>query len=179
MKIKEKTFMIVGHVESAKDLLYLAKDIKTIGIKNFETYSPFPIHGMDPAMGLKDSPLSWLALIGGLTGVTGGFALQIWTSAFDYKIYVSGKPLMSLPAFIPVAFELTILFTAFAVVFGMLALNKLPQWHHPIFEHSQFEKVTNDGFFISISTTDPHYNEETIQTLLKKYNTKDIEKLEE
>jgi len=175
----EETFMIVAHVESAKDLLHLAKDIRDLGIKNFETYSPFPIHGMDPAMGLKDSPLSWLALGGGLTGVTGGFALQIWTSAFDYKIYVSGKPLMSLPAFIPVAFELTILLTAFAVVFGMFGLNKLPQWHHPIFEHSQFEKVTDDGFFVSISSTDPLYNDETIHKLLEKYHAKDIEKLEE
>ena len=129
-------------------------------------------------MGLKQSKLGWLSIIGGLSGCIGGTALQVWTQAVDYPIIISGKEFASLPA-LPVTFELSILFTAFFTVFGMFALNGLPQWYNVIFNHSTFKNVTNDKFFIGIEANDKLYEEKKASELLEKMGVKNIEVLKE
>ena len=166
---------IVAEFKTTADILNAAKKTYAAGYTNFETYSPFPIHGMDDAMGLPQSQMGWFAIIGGLLGCSGGIALQVWTSAYAYPLITSGKEFASLPAFVPVIFELSILLTSFFTVFGMFALNKLPQWYNVIFNHSTFYKVTDDGFFLSIEGTDPQYNEEKICDFLKHIGGTDIE----
>lgn len=170
-----KDYLLMALFNTPKDIVKAASEIRHLKIKKFETYSPFPIHGMDSAMGLKDSKLAWLSLIGGLTGMGIGFSLQIWTSAVDYPIIVSGKELLSLPAFIPVSFELTILLTAFATVFGMFTLNRLPQLYSTEFNHSEFNKVTDDKFFISVSSKDKNFNKEQLIQIIKSNNGESIE----
>ena len=172
-----KNYLLMAMFDKPSDILHVAEDIRDMEIKKFDTYTPFPIHGMDKAMGLKDSKLAWLSLAGGLTGVSIGFALQIWTSAFDYKIVVSGKELMSLPAFLPVSFELTILLTAFATVFGMFAINNLPQLYSTEFNHSKFDKVTDNKFFVSIDSRDPKFDKENLIKIINKNNGKEIEEV--
>ena len=160
-------------------LLNAAKKIREAGFTKFETYSPFPIHGMDDAMGLSHSKLGWLSITGGLIGCIGGTALQIWTQAYDYPIIISGKEYASLPAFLPVTFELSILITAFFTVFGMFALNGLPQWYNAIFNHKTFHKVTDDKFFVSIEANDANYTESKAKALLEKLGGKEIEVVKE
>ena len=166
---------IVAEFSTTRDIINAAKETRSAGYTKFETFSPFPIHGMDDAMGLTQSKIGWLSITGGLLGCTTGIVLQVWTSAYAYPLIISGKEFASLPAFVPVVFELSILLTAFFTVFGMFAINKLPQWHNTIFNHSTFHKVTDDGFFLSIEGNDPKYNENTIKEFLKKIGGINIE----
>jgi hypothetical protein len=166
-------------VSNPKELVTLSKKIRDSGYVNFDTYSPFPIHGIDKAMGMSPSVLPWLSLIGCILGLSSALALQIWTNGIDYKIPISGKPFISLPAFVPVAFELTILFTAFFTVFGMFALNKLPQWYRPIFNNPSIKRATCSGFFASIASTDKNFDEKKTLLFLEKAGAFNIERIEE
>lgn len=151
---------MIAEFEGPQDLLHAAEQVRDNGFTRFDCHSPFPIHGMDEAMGEKRSPLGWIVGIMGLMGGGGALLLQWWTSAVDYPLVISGKPFFSLPAFIPVTFELTILLAAFGAVFGMFALNKMPQLFHPVFFSDRFTKVTDDGFFVSIEKEDPQFDPE-------------------
>ena len=150
--------LLVGEFESPKQLLKAAEALKNAGYRQFETYSPFPIHGMDDAMGLPGSKLGWIVLCGGATGLSGALALQWWTSAVDYKLTISGKPFFSFQAFVPVCFESMVLFSAFCAVFGMLALNKLPMLYHAVFKHSRFHLASSHKFFVSVDSRDAHFD---------------------
>lgn len=173
------TSAILIEVENPKALIDVAKDIRDAGYKKFDVYSPFPIHGMDDAMGLKRTKLAWISLVGGLFGLTLGLSLQSWTSAIAYKIQVSGKPFLSLPAFIPVTFELSILFTAFFTVFGMFALNQLPMWNHKVFNSTNFQSATSHGFFLSIDADDPLFELEKTISFVNNCNIQSIEIIKE
>ena len=127
-------------VENPKELIELSKKVRDSGYIDFDTYSPFPVHGIDKAMGIEASIIPWLSLTGCLIGLTSAIALQVWTNGIDYKIALSGKPFIAFPAFVPVTFELTILFTAFFTVFGMFGINKLPTWNKPIFNNESIKK---------------------------------------
>lgn len=174
-----KNFGYVAQYESPKELLKAAKAIHKEGYKVFDTHSPFPIHGMDDAMGLGHSKLSWISLIGGAIGLTTGLTLQLWASGIAYPLTISGKPYFSFQAFIPVTFELMILFTAFATVFGMFAINKLPTFFHHVFNHSNFDLATSHGFFVSIEATDTKFDEEKTKLLLENTGAKNIELIKE
>ena len=106
-------------------------------------------------MGLRRSTLPWIVLVMALTGVAAGFGLQWWVHTSAYPLVISGKPFFTRPAFIPVTFEVAVLFGALGAVFGMFGLNRLPMHHHPLFESRVFERVTDDAFFISIESWDP------------------------
>lgn len=166
-------------VQNPKELIELSKKVRDSGYTNFDTYSPFPIHGIDKAMGLPPSIVPWLSLTGCLIGLSAAIALQIWTNGIDYKIALSGKPFAALPAFVPVTFELTILFTAFFTVFGMFGLNQLPTWYKPIFNNDSIKKATCSGFFLSISSSDKNFDEEKTKLFLKKSGGNNIERIEE
>ncbi|PTY06728.1 DUF3341 domain-containing protein [Verrucomicrobia bacterium LW23] len=153
-----KIYGIGAEFKSVVELYEAAEKVRDRGFQFWDVYSPFPIHGMDQAQGLKRSWVSALSLIGGFTGFTTGLLLETITSVFVYPMIVNGKPFFSLPAFFPVMFELTILFTAFATVFGMLAINMLPKWYNPVFNWDRFSKVTDDSFFIVIETLDPRFD---------------------
>ncbi|MFZ4116252.1 MAG: DUF3341 domain-containing protein [Chthoniobacterales bacterium] len=146
--------------ENARDLYHAAEKVRDAGYKKWDTYSPFPIHGMDEAMGLQKSWLSALVFIGGLTGFTLAVSLEFGTSSFLYPLVVAGKPtnLFTIPAFFPIMFELTILFSALTATFGMFALNGLPRWNHPNFNWDRFKKVTEDKFFIIIEASDKKFS---------------------
>ena len=173
------TKMIMGEFKSATQLLNAAKKTSEEGYTLFETYSPFPIHGMDKAMKLGQSKLGWLALIGGLGGCIIGLGIQEWAAQIAYPLVISGKPLGSHAAFVPVTFELTILLTGFFTVFGMFALNKLPTFYNIVFNHSQFHKANCDSFFLSIDAKDPRYNSLATTQFLNSLNSINIEELED
>ena len=175
-----KTFIgYMGRVDNPNELIRVSKSIRQSGYSDFDTYSPFPVHGIEKAMGIPPSKLPWLSITGCFIGLISAFSLQIWTNGIDYKIALSGKPFAAIPAFIPVAFELTILFTAFFTVFGMFHLNRLPTFNRPEFNLKSFESSTCNGFFISIYAKDRNFDKEKTKKLLEDLGIKDIEQIED
>ncbi|MBV9126695.1 MAG: DUF3341 domain-containing protein [Verrucomicrobia bacterium] len=171
-----RVYGLVGEFDTAAELYHAAEVVRDRGFKRWDVHSPFPIHGMDNAMGLGKSVVSYIVLCGGLTGFTTAVLLTFIPSTITYPLIVQGKPLnfFTVPAFFPIMFELTVLFSAFAAVFGMLAMNRLPRWHHPLFNHERFARSTDDGFFISIEATDPRFIEADVRELLESVGAQHI-----
>ncbi|MBK9387921.1 MAG: DUF3341 domain-containing protein [Planctomycetes bacterium] len=165
----ERTRPLYGVIAEYKDvdsLVAAARKVRDAGYTRWDTHTPFPIHGIEGAMGFGMTRLPWFVLCCGLTGLTVAVLLQWWTNAVDYPFLISGKPLFALPPAIPICFELTVLFSAFGTFFGMLGLNKLPMLHHPLFEHEAFKRVTDDRFFLAIESQDPKFGLESTKALL-------------
>jgi hypothetical protein len=133
------------------------------------------VHGLDRAMGLGRSPLPWIVLAGALAGGASGFALQAWVHSSAYPLVISGKPFFAWPAYVPVTFELAILGGALGAVLGMLALNRLPRHHHPLFSSERFERASDDRFFVSIDAKDPRFDPRASAELLRSAGATRIE----
>jgi hypothetical protein len=170
-------------------LLNGAAAVRQSGYTRWDCLTPFPIHRLDKVMGNPTTRLPWLVFVAGLVGCVTGVVLTWYTMATDfewvpnfvrgYPFVVSGKPLFSLPAYIPPIFELTILFAAFAAVFGMLGSNGLPQLYHPYFRSERFRRVTADRFFIAIEVDDPKYDPQATADLLRSAGAVHIEIVED
>lgn len=165
--------------DDGHQLLHACEQMRDAGFTRWDAHTPFPVHGLNDAMGLRPSKLPWLVLGGGLTGLALGLLMQWWMNAVDYPYLISGKPLFSLPANIPVIFELTILLSAFAAFFGMLLINGLPRFHHPVFSSARFHKVTDDRFFISVEAGDPRFDRVQTREFLAGLGGVGIEELVE
>jgi hypothetical protein len=165
-----KVYGLGAEFGSAAELLHAAEQIRDAGFTNWDVHTPFPVHGMDKAMGLGKSWLSLPVLIGGTTGLITAVALECIPSFSIYPVIVHGKPYdwRTLPAFFPIMFELTVLFSAFSTVTALLVMSKLPRWYHPVFNWERFTRVTNDGFFLIIEAQDPKFNEARTRELLEK-----------
>jgi uncharacterized membrane protein YsdA (DUF1294 family) len=174
-----KTYGIIAEFETAADILRAAEKVRDAGFQRWDVFTPFPVHGMDKAMRLKNSKVGWFAFLGGGTGCLIGMLLVWWMNAVDYPLVVGGKPFFSPYSALPTAYELTILFGAFGALFGMLFLNRLPRLHHPLLRHKRFAQVTHDRFFVVIETSDPLYSEAKTRELLAAAGCKDIELVEE
>jgi len=170
-----RSYGLLARFESAKAIYGACEKVRDAGYTKWDSHTPFPVHGLDRAMGLRASRLPWLVLATGLSGATGGMLLQYWVAVHAYPLIISGKPLFSWPAFVPVTFELGVLFGALGAVFGMFAFNQLPMLFHPLFSSRNFEAATNDGFFISIESWDPKYDEAATSTLLREAGALEVE----
>jgi hypothetical protein len=166
---------ILAEFRNPKELTDASKTIVESGYRNFDTFSPFPIHGIDKAMNLKKSKLGWIVAGHGLLGLTGALTMISFMMTVDYPMNISGKTLMNVPAWIPVTFELTVLLSAFGAVFGMFFLNGLPKLNHPLFTSENFKKATDDGFFVCIESDDPQFEEEKVTKFLKDAGATNIE----
>lgn len=149
--------------------------VRDAGYTRWDAHTPFPVHGLEKAMGLPSSKLGWVVLVTGLGGAGLGFLLQTWVHTEAYPLVISGKPLFAWPAFVPVTFELGVLGAALGAVIGMLALNKLPMYYHPLFRSKAFERVTDDAFFISIEAWDPKFDLEQTVALLRSCGADEVE----
>ncbi len=160
-KLAEHANQHVGLLAEFSDpgaLVNAVKALRKRGYSRLDTFSPFPIHGMDKAIGLGTSLLGYLIFIGGLTGCALGIWLQWWTSAVSYPINISNKPLFAFESSVPIIFELTVLVSALTAVGGMLALNALPKPYNPLFFSERFTRVTDDGFFLHIQEADGQFD---------------------
>ena len=186
----------LAEFDNVQDLYHAAEQVRDAGYSRWDVHSPFPIHGMDKAMGNPRSILPKFVFVGGITGTTIAFILQtvtqtnFWQSiglgfiqkiVETYPTVVQAKPtdIWTLPAFFPVMFELTILFSAFTTLFGLLALIGLPRWNHPLFASKRFAKFSDDGFFVCIEARDPKFTQEGTKALLEKAGGKNIELVED
>jgi hypothetical protein len=178
-KNPKRTSIVLAEYETAKDVLHAAEVVRDAGYRDWDVHTPFPVHGMDRAMGLGDSRLGWTVLIFALTGLTGAFVMMYWMGSIDYPFVVGGKPPNALPPMAPILFELTILASAFGTVLGMLHLNRLPRHHHAVFQSERFKAASDDRFFISIEARDPKFDAARACALLAGLRATDVELLEE
>ncbi|MDX9731491.1 MAG: DUF3341 domain-containing protein [Bdellovibrionales bacterium] len=150
-----------------------ARKVREAGFKKFDAVTPFPVHGMEEAIGIKRSPIPYVTFVAGVTGLCAAIALQVWTSAVSWPLNVGGKPFISGPAFVPVMFELTVLFAALLSVGALFALCRLPKVDPPVIDPD----VTCHKFAIFISEEDAGYNAERCEQLLKSLGAKEIKHL--
>jgi len=177
---KPSTGNIVGvlaQFEGPAALLIAAAKVRDAGYCKFDCHSPFPIHSMDAAMGLKRSPLGWIVGLAAIIGATTGLGLQWFASTVDYPLVISGKPFFSFQAYVPVTFGLGVLFSAIAAMLGMLALNGLPRPYHPVFYSERFGQASDDGFFISIEAIDAQFDQEKAEQFLSSIGGQHVEAL--
>lgn len=174
-----RVYGVLAQFEHAGALLKAAAGVRDAGYKKFDAHSPFPIHGMDKAMGLGQSLLGFVVFGGAVTGCLAGYLMQWWMGGVDYPLDISGKPFFALEPSIPIMFELTILFAALAAVFGMFALNRLPRPYNPLFYSKRFLQVSDDGFFLHIEQKDPQFNETNCRQLLEKLGAVHVEVIED
>ena len=170
---------LLAEFENEGALLEAARRVRDEGYTRWDCYSPYPVHGLDRAMGLRDSRLPWAVLAAGATGLASAILMQWWMNAVDYPFVIGGKPLFSLPAQIPIGFELTVLFAGITCVLALLAFNKLPQLFHPAFGSARFRRVTNDRFFITIESRDPKFDAQRTSDLLMGSGAVHVERLED
>lgn len=169
---------VLAEFASPGDLYRACERVRDAGFTRWDAHTPFPVHGLERAMGLQRSPLPWIVLAMGLLGAAAGFGLQWWVHAIAYPLVISGKPFFAWPAFIPITFEVGILFAALGAVFGMLGLNRLPMHYHPLFRSRVFERASDDAFFISIESWDPHFDPSSTKQLLESLGARSVELVE-
>lgn len=177
----KRVYGYLAEFESASALYRAAEKVRDAGHKKWDCYSPYPIHGLDKAMGMRKSILPYLVFCGGTLGIITAFVLAYTTQVVIYPTVVQAKPanIFTTAAFFPVMFELTILFSGFTTLFGLLALMQLPRLNHPLFESRQFYRATDDGFFIAIEARDPRFSAEETKALLEEAGGTNLELVEE
>jgi len=168
----------IAEFETADQLLEAADKARHHGFTKMDAYSPFPIHGLSEAIGFRDTKVPWTVFSFGLIGLTAGYTLQWWTAVIDYPMNVGGRPLNSIPAFIPITYESTILFAAFSAAIGMFLYNKLPQPYHPIFNATNFERASQDRFFLAVEITDPKFDQSQFEKITKSVGAVQVSEVE-
>jgi hypothetical protein len=169
---------ILAEFATPSALYQACERVRDAGFTRWDAHSPFPVHGLSKAMGLRRSVLPWIVLVMALSGAALGFILQWWVHTSAYPLVISGKPFFTWPAFIPVTFEVAVLFGALGAVFGMFGLNRLPMHHHPLFQSKVFERASDDAFFVSIESWDPQFDPVATGTLLESLGARRVELLE-
>jgi mono/diheme cytochrome c family protein len=150
---------LLAEYDTPDQLVSASRKVRDAGFEKWDTYTPFPVHGIDAAMGIKMTVLPWITLCAGITGLGSAILMQWWMNAYDYPWLISGKPTWSIPANVPIMFELTVLFSAITTLVGMLMLNGLPHPSHPLDLVKRFGRVTDDKFFLMIQAADAKFDE--------------------
>jgi len=166
---------VVAEFSDVTTLCNAAEKVREAGYTKWDCHTPFPVHGLDDSMGVKFTKLPWVVLTMGLTGCALAVLMQWWMNAVDYPYDISGKPRWSLPANVPIIFEMTVLFSAFTAFFGMWIANGLPLWYHPLFRNKRFARVTDDKFFVAIEAADDLFNSSKAHDFLKSLGASDTE----
>lgn len=187
---RRKLYGLIAEFETPAQVVRAAEQVRDAGYRWWDCCTPFPVHGLDQAMGIRPTILPVLVFFAGLTGTMAAFVLQTFTNATDWSVWamvwvtgypflISGKPLMSLPAFIPVMFELTILFSALSTVSLMFGFNGLPRLHHPLFRSRRFRRATDDRFFVVIEARDPRFFQSRTREFLESLEPISVEAVED
>ncbi len=172
------TYGLMAEFETPEELLAAARHTYSEGYRSIDAYSPLPIHGLAAAVGFPRTNLPILTFICGAVGAISGYALQYWVHVINSPLNIGGRPLHSGPMFIPVTFEVMILFSAFGAVLGMFHLNRLPRHYHPVFRSERFLRASDDKFFVAIETADPRYDAEETPRMLADLGATHIDHVE-
>lgn len=170
---------LIAEFDTPAAAMHAAEMVRDAGYRNWDVYTPYPVHGMDEAMGLKNSKVGYISFTGGVLGYTTGMLMIWFLNAIDYPIIIGGKPMFSPFGAFPPSYELTILFGAFGSLFGMLFLNRLPRLHHPLLKHKRFALASHDKYYVVIETSDPKYTIVDTRKMLEAAGSKQIEEVVE
>lgn len=170
---------LLAEFDSAQSLLDAARQVHAAGFTKTDAFSPFPIHGLAESLGFRDRRLSPIVLCGGIIGALAGYGLEYWTQVIGYPMNIGGRPYHAWVAFIPPAFETTILFGAFTAGLTMLAMNGLPQPYHPVFNAARFDRASQDAFFLVIEATDPRFDLAQTRAFLSGLHAREVVTLDE
>jgi hypothetical protein len=175
----ERVYGMMAEFAGPADIYHAAEKVRDGGYRNWDVYSPFAIHGMDEAMGIKMTKLPLLVATIGLSMAGLGFIFQWWVTAVTFPLVVQGKPYAAWEPFTPVTFEIGVLFTAFASLLGMLAFNALPRWHHPLLKKQRFLRVSNDRFIICVEAKDEKFDPVKTRKLFESAGATAVDLVEE
>jgi ActD protein len=170
---------LIAEFENPGDLIAAARRAREEGYRAMDAYSPYPIHELTEALALPRTKLPLLVFIGGALGCGTALLMQWFATAVHYPINVGGRPLASWPSFIPITFELTVLFAAGTAVLGMLGLNGLPMPYHPIFNAARFALASRDRFFLCIEARDPMFDAEKTSRFLATLGARVVSEVDE
>ena len=170
---------LLAEYENSAELVAASKKVRDAGFTKWDTFTPYPVHGIEKAMGIRMTILPWIVLGAGLTGLATAILLQWWTNAYDYPWLISGKPFWSVPANVPIMFELTVLFSGITALVAMLVLNNLPLPAHPLDLVKRFARSTNDRFFLLIEAADPKFDDAATRALLDGTHPQAVEAVPE
>lgn len=173
-----KLWGVLAQYENPAILTAACSRVRAAGYEKWDACAPFPVHGLDKVMGIPPTKLPWAVLVVGITGSTFMLFFQAWAMGWAYPMIVGGKPLLSIPAFVPVWYEVTVLSSCVTAFLANWILNGLPQPYHPAFASKAFERVTDDKFFIMIEAEDPRFDAEKTKTLLQESGATLVEELE-
>jgi hypothetical protein len=165
---------LMAEFETPGELVAAARCVREAGFRKFDAFSPYPIHELDEAMDLHDNRVSLYTLIGGILGGVGGFGLASWVEAVALPLNIGGRPLISVPMFIPITFECTILIGGLTAAISMIMLNGLPLPYHPVFNVERFVNASRSKFFLCIESDDPKFDHEKTVSFLESLNPEEI-----
>ncbi len=177
--MENKIYGILAEFDTPTQLVDAARQVRDAGYRKTDAFSPFPLHEIDEALGIKRSILPYLVFCGAITGLLTGIGLQVFVHYIDYPLNIGGRPLISIPSMVPPAYELTILFAGFTAVFGMLFLNGLPRPYHPVFNVERFALATREKFFLIIEAKDPKFDLEETRSFMESLNPQEVFDVEE
>lgn len=169
-----EVYGLLAEFEDPDALLAATRRTHQAGYRALDAYSPFLVHGLDEAVGMRRTKLPYLSLICGVIGACSGFLLQYWVSAIAYPLNIGGRPFFSWPSFIPVTFEMGVFFAAFGTAIGMVVANGLPMPYHPLFNVEEFARASQDRFFLCVESTDPLFDPEKTRHFLQSLNPREV-----
>ncbi|HSK10417.1 MAG TPA: DUF3341 domain-containing protein [Vicinamibacterales bacterium] len=173
-----RLYGLMAEFDSPDTLVAAGRGAFEEGYRKLDAYTPFPIEELHEVLGFHHTHVPLVVLIGGIVGGLTGYGLQYWASAIAYPLNVGGRPYHSWPAFVPVTFEMTVLFAALSAVFGMLALNRLPMPYHPVFNAPRFALASRDRFFLAIEARDPRFDLAATRRFLESFNPREVTEVE-
>jgi Protein of unknown function (DUF3341) len=176
--MKSNLYGLMAEFATPEELLHAAQGAYDAGYRKMDAYSPSQVEGVAEAIGLKKTGVPLVVLIGGIIGALAAYGMQYYSAVHDYPLNVGGRPLDSWPAFVPITFELTVLFAAFAAVFGLLAMNRLPKPYHPVFNVPEFRLASQTRFFLCLEADDLEFSEESAQRFLQSLRPLAIHEVE-
>ena len=174
----DQPFALVGAFATPAAITRACAALHAAGYRRFDAHTPFPVHGLEKAMGLKASPLPWIVLGCALLGGAFAFGLQSWVHLFGYAQNISGKPLFAYQAYVPVTFELTVLFAAFGTFFGVWGLSRLPRLFHPTMQHPSFTGASDDRFLVSVESDDGCFDRRGTRALLVELGAEEVQEVQ-
>ncbi|MDD4975189.1 MAG: DUF3341 domain-containing protein [Bacteriovorax sp.] len=172
--MKTPIYGLMAEFKEPEEVLRAVKKVYSAGFRKIDAFSPFPIDGLAEELGQTCEVIGWIALSCGLLGLLTGIILQYYSSAIAYPMNIGGRPLNSWPSFVPVCFELMVLFAATGSVLSMFLLNRLPKPYHPVFNSPEFNFVTRDRFFLLIEKNDPLFDLQNTRIFLESLNAEQV-----
>ena len=177
-KVRPPTYGLMAEFDTPTEVVAAARRVHEEGYRRVDAFSPYPIEALSEAIGVHSTRMPLIVLVGGILGGLAGYLLQYYTLVIDYPLNVGGKPPHSWPAFIPITFEMTVLGAGLSAVFGMLALNGLPEPSHPVFNAPNFALASRDKFFLVVESTDPKFDRERTAKFLRSTGAREVTDVE-